>query len=154
MGHPAELTSDAMRIQKLLCFSLYAASRAMTDLYRPLLDEHGLTYPQYLVLVELWEHGPRSVNEIGESLCLDSGTLSPLLKRLEASGRIRRTRRAEDERVVDVDLTEKGRQLKKHGLKVLQAVAGQVGLSKREFDALLASLHDLRETLSRAAATP
>ena len=147
----SENLSEAMRIEKLLCFSLYASSRAMTDLYRPLLEEHGITYPQYLVLVDLWEHGKRSVKEIGEILRLDSGTLSPLLKRLEASGMIRRVRRAEDERVVDVELTESGRQLKKQGVKVLQAVAAQVGLPPKEVESLLSRLHQLLGKLSTAA---
>lgn len=143
---------DELKIGKLLCFSLYAASRAMTDIYRPLLEEHGLTYPQYLVMVDLWEHGKRSIKEIGETLYLDSGTLSPLLKRLEATGYLKRVRRAEDERVVDIELTPKGQQLKKQGEKVLEAVGCSVGLSQKELDALMTRLRQLLGKLT--AETP
>src|SRR4051794_5484100 len=94
------------RIDDMLCFALYATSRATLDIYRPLLDEMGLTYPQYLVMLILWERGACSVKDIGNLLHLDSGTLSPLLKRLEAAGFIKRRRRTDDERVVDISLTE------------------------------------------------
>lgn len=139
-----------MRIEKLLCFSLYASSRAMTDLYRPLLEEHGLTYPQYLVMVDLWEHGKRSVKDIGETLRLDSGTLSPLLKRLETSGHIARVRRTDDERVVDIELTDQGRQLRKLCAKVLQSVATRLGLPAKEVETLLGQLHHLLSKLTDA----
>ena len=91
---------DALALDDQLCFALYAASRAMTARYRPLLDAVGLTYPQYLVMVVLWDEGPSTVRELGERLRLDSGTLSPLLKRLEGSGLVARERRADDERSV------------------------------------------------------
>src|SRR5690606_14147124 len=92
-----------------LCFPLYAASRAMTAVYRPKLERLGLTYPQYLVMLALWERDARSVGELGTALDLDSGTLSPLLKRLEATGYVERRRAAADERRVDIVLTERGR---------------------------------------------
>src|SRR5579885_1180591 len=103
---------EIFKLDKQLCFALYEASRATIDLYRPLLDELGITYPQYLVLLILWERGTCSVKELGGLLHLDSGTLSPLLKRLEATGFIKRQRRAADERVVDISLTETGQALK------------------------------------------
>lgn len=93
---------EALKLDNQLCFALYEASRATINIYRPLLDELGITYPQYLVLLILWERGTCSVKEIGTFLHLDSGTLSPLLKRLEAASFIKRQRRANDERVVDI----------------------------------------------------
>lgn len=95
-----------------LCFALYAASRAVTARYRPLLDALGLTYPQYLVMLVLWEQDSISVRDLGNALQLESSTLSPLLKRLEAGGLLRRERRAEDERSVALRLTEAGAQLR------------------------------------------
>src|SRR5258708_1232460 len=100
--------SEMFQVEKQLCFVLYEASRATIDIYRPLLEELGITYPQYLVLLILWERGTCSVKEIGQVLHLDSGTLSPLLKRLEAAGFLTRQRRANDERVVDISLTSDG----------------------------------------------
>jgi DNA-binding MarR family transcriptional regulator len=102
-----------VQLDQLVCFALYAASRAVINGYRPLLDEVGLTYPQYLVLLALWQGGPQPVKELGAALHLDSGTLSPLLKRLEAAGLVRRERRAGDERSVLVSLTDAGRDLER-----------------------------------------
>jgi DNA-binding MarR family transcriptional regulator len=102
---------SALRLDQQLCFALYSASRATTAAYRPLLDELGVTYPQYLVLLVLWEDEPVTVRHLGERLQLDSGTLSPLLKRLEAAGIVTRQRSAADERSVEVGLTDKGREL-------------------------------------------
>lgn len=101
-----------LQLNEHLCFSLYACSRAISRLYRPLLEEMGITYPQYLVLLSLWESDGRTVKELGEQLDLDSGTLTPLLKRMETNELIRRVRSTEDERVVLVLLTEKGLALK------------------------------------------
>ena len=102
------VSPDAPRLNRQLCFAMYSASRAATAAYRPMLDELGLTYPQYLVMLVLWEEQPRSVRELGEELGLDSGTLSPLLKRLEALGLVERRRSAADERRVEVFLTDAG----------------------------------------------
>ena len=98
----------ALRLDNQVCFALYSASLAMTKLYKPLLDDIGLTYPQYLVMLVLWEQDGITVSELGERLYLDSGTLTPLLKRLEASGHIRRARDAQDERRVRIALTPQG----------------------------------------------
>jgi MarR family transcriptional regulator, organic hydroperoxide resistance regulator len=95
-------------LEQMICFELYAASRAMTALYRPVLDDAGLTYPQYLVMRVLWHRGPVTVRDLGHHLNLDSGTLSPLLKRLETQGMIRRERGTTDERTVEVHLTDTG----------------------------------------------
>ncbi|WP_116246698.1 MarR family winged helix-turn-helix transcriptional regulator [Nocardiopsis sp. FIRDI 009] len=103
---------DALALDNQLCFSLYAASRALTGLYRELLDDLGLTYPQYLVMLVLWERGTLTVKELSRALHLDSGTLSPLLRRLQAAGLLTKERRADDERVVEVTVTEEGARLR------------------------------------------
>ena len=105
----------SLLIDDQLCFALYTASRAMTGRYRTLLEDLDLTYPQYLVMLVLWEEGTITVNQLGRRLQLDSGTLSPLLKRLEGAGVVTRRRRIEDERSVEIGLTEDGIQLRKRG---------------------------------------
>nr|WP_141933967.1 MarR family transcriptional regulator [Microbacterium sp. SLBN-146] len=131
----------------MVCFSLYAASRATTQAYRRILAPWGLTYPQYLVLVELWERDPRTVGELGDDLALDSGTLSPLLSRLEKAGHVVRERVSEDARVVSVRLTERGRRLRAE----LAHVAGELvrcsALSASNARALLAELHAYTDAL-------
>ena len=145
---------ELLRLDRHLCFALYAASRATIDIYRPLLDESGITYPQYLVLLILWEHGTRSVKDIGTLLYLDSGTLSPLLKRLEAAGFIRRQRRVEDERVVDISLTAEGQALKSRASSIHEKFACEVDLTLEEYVNLLTSLKNLTERLhARQAAS-
>lgn len=134
-------------IETQLCFALYSASRATIDIYRPWLDRLGITYSQYLVLLILWEHGTRSVKEIGGLLHLDSGTLSPLLKRLEAAGFVRRLRRNEDERVVDIFLTEAGRQLKSQAASIPERFSCELGLSFEEYVQLMVTLKTLTEHL-------
>ncbi|WP_184721942.1 MarR family transcriptional regulator [Caulobacter sp.] len=103
---------EALKLDNQLCFALYGAANRMTRLYRPLLDAMGLTYPQYLVMLVLWESSPRTVGALGEALDLDSSTLTPLLKRLEAAGLVERHRDPEDERRVIVDLSDAGRTLR------------------------------------------
>ncbi|MBC7273965.1 MAG: MarR family transcriptional regulator [Streptomyces sp.] len=105
---PTPVGSGSQLLDDRMCFVLYAASRAVTGVYRPLLDGLGLTYPQYLVLLALWERGELSVKQLGSMLYLDYGTLTPLLKRLEANGLIRRERRPDDERTVTITLTADG----------------------------------------------
>lgn len=113
------LTSDqALRLDHQLCFALYSASLAMTKLYKPLLEELGLTYPQYLALLVLWEQDGLTVSDLGERLHLDSGTLTPLLKRLETAGLLSRLRDVQDERRVLIRLTAAGRQLKKRAVRI------------------------------------
>ncbi|WP_264357304.1 MarR family winged helix-turn-helix transcriptional regulator [Pseudarthrobacter sp. MM222] len=124
---------------------MYSASRAATAVYRPLLEELGLTYPQYLVMLVLWEEQPRSVRELGEELGLDSGTLSPLLKRLEALGLVERRRSAEDERRVEVLLTGAGAALSGKAAGIPQQLADAAGLTPAELD-------QLRDTLGRLTA--
>ena len=140
-------------LDEQLCFALYTASRAMTSCYRPMLDAMGLTYPQFLVLLVLWERGDSSVTRIGNALQLETGTLSPLLKRLEATGFITRTRQAEDERSVVVGLTDAGRALEERAATVQREVSDATGMTDDEIVALRATLHrltgNLRATASR-----
>jgi DNA-binding MarR family transcriptional regulator len=133
-----------------LCFALYNASRAMMNAYAPVLDELGLTYPQYLVLLVLWEEdGPR-VSRLGERLSLDSATLTPLLKRLEAQGVVRRQRSTEDERVVEVFLTAEGKRMKKKADAVSQCFFDKSGLSIKDLVALRDQLNALTSRLRAA----
>jgi DNA-binding MarR family transcriptional regulator len=115
-----------------LCFVLYAASRAVTARYRPLLDALSLTYPQYLVMLVLWEHESVAVKELGAALQLDYGTLTPLVKRLEANGLVRRERRADDERSVQVSLTDQGAALRERAAAVPSAMGDAMGLTPEE----------------------
>ena len=109
---------DGLRLERQLCFALYSATNLTTRLYRPLLEPLGITYPQYLALLALWERAPRSVGELGEALGLDSGTLTPLLKRLQAGGLVTRTRDARDERRVLVALTPAGAALRERAASI------------------------------------
>jgi MarR family transcriptional regulator, organic hydroperoxide resistance regulator len=111
-----------LRLERQLCFALYSAANLTTRLYRPLLEPLGITYPQYLAMMALWERAPRSVGELGQALGLDSGTLTPLLKRLAAAGLVTRTRDAADERRVLVDLTGEGRALRERACAVPEAL--------------------------------
>lgn len=138
---------DMPTIETQLCFALYSASRAAIDIYRPWLDKLGITYPQYLVLLILWERGTCSVKNIGDLLHLDSGTLSPLLKRLEAAGFIRRQRRSEDERVVDISLTAAGNELKSQAASIPESFRCEIGLTIDEYIHLMTSLKSLTERL-------
>ena len=140
------------RLHEQLCFALYSASKAVAGTYRPLLKELGLTYSQYLVLLALWEHDSLTVAALGGHLGLDSGTLSPLLKRLEGAGHVARVRTESDERVVRVDLTAAGRSLESLLAPVRARVEASTGLSAGEFTALRAQLDKLTATL--AAGTP
>jgi MarR family transcriptional regulator, organic hydroperoxide resistance regulator len=134
-------------LDEQLCFGLYTASRAMTSCYRPMLDAMGLTYPQFLVLLVLWERGDSSVTGIGTALQLETGTLSPLLKRLETTGFITRTRQAEDERSVVVGLTDAGRALEERAATVQREVSDATGMTDDEIVALRATLHRLTGNL-------
>lgn len=139
---------DAILFNEQLCFPLYAASNLITRLYRPLLSELGLTYPQYLVMMLLWEAAPRSVSDLGNALHLDSGTLTPLLKRLETAGLVVRRRDNEDERRVFIVLTEQGRALRAPAAKVPLALANATQCSNEE----LAELRDRVNSLIRQIA--
>ncbi len=143
------LDGDAgLRLDNQLCFALYSASLAMTKAYKPLLDALGLTYPQYLVMLVLWEHGMLSVSELGERLFLDSGTLTPLLKRMEAGGWLERARSLEDERRVMVSLTPAGRKLKSRAARVPECMVQASGCSLEELASLTAQVRQFRSRLT------
>ena len=141
-----------LALDRQLCFAIYSASLAMTKVYKPLLEPLGLTYPQYLVMLVLWETDGLSVSQLGERLALDSGTLTPLLKRLEASGLVQRLRDAADERRVLLQLTADGRALKQRAVQVPQAIAAASGCSLDELSTLTAQLQTLRQRIT--ASTP
>lgn len=132
-----------LRLEAQLCFPLYAAANATIRAYRSILAPLGLTYPQYLVMLVLWERDGRSVSEIGAALHLDSGTLTPLIKRLEGAGLVHRRRLAKDERVVQIDLTEEGRALRGKALAVPRAMAGRLCLDDDQFNRLRDDLRRL-----------
>jgi DNA-binding MarR family transcriptional regulator len=141
-------SADAMlQLDNQLCFALYSTSLAMTKLYKPLLDELGLTYPQYLAMLVLWEQDGLMVSELGERLYLDSGTLTPLLKRLEASGFISRIRAVEDERRVHITLTAAGRKLKAKAAKIPGCILRASQCSIPELVALTQQVQALRQRL-------
>lgn len=149
----AEGRPDAwLALDKQLCFALYSASLAMTKVYKPLLAPLGLTYPQYLVMLALWEDDAQSVSALGERLALDSGTLTPLLKRLEAQGQLSRARDAQDERRVIVRLTDAGRKLKAAARSVPPRIARSTGCELGEIVALTRQLTSVRDALARPAA--
>jgi MarR family transcriptional regulator, organic hydroperoxide resistance regulator len=137
-------------VDEQLCFALYTASRAMTACYRPVLDAIGLTYPQYLVMLVLWERGEAAVTAIGNALQLETGTLSPLLKRLEGLGLVARTRQADDERSVLVTLTPAGKALEAEAEKVQSYIWDAAGLSTAQAVELRETLHALTERLRAA----
>ncbi|MEU7801222.1 MarR family transcriptional regulator [Micromonospora arborensis] len=143
--------TDDLVLRRQVCFALYAASRALTDVYRPILDEFGLTYPQYLVLLVLWERpdDAPTVSELGAELRLDSGTLSPLLKRLEGAGLVARRRSVRDERRVEVGLTEQGRALRQQVDEVPLQIARATGLGITELVALRDTLTRVTDTIHR-----
>lgn len=140
--------SEWQRLDRQLCFALYSGSLVMTKLYKPLLGALGLTYPQYLVLLVLWETNALGVGELGERLYLDSGTLTPLLKRMEAGGWLTRERAATDERRVIVRLTAAGRALRRKAESVPRQVACASGCDLAELTDITARLQALRAKLS------
>ena len=137
---PADLGEDALLLERQVCFALVVASRSVLAIYRPLLEPLGLTHPQYLVMLALWGETPLSVGRIGTLLQLDSPTLSPLLKRLEAAGLITRTRSGDDERQVHIDLTDDGRALREKALAIPPAVVEKLGMEIPELEDLHAAL--------------
>jgi len=131
---------DPLALERQVCFALVVAARSVLSVYRPLLEPMGLTHPQYLTMLALWGDAPLSVREIGALLQLDSPTLSPLLKRLEAAGFITRTRNNDDERQVNIDLTDRGRELRTRALNVPPAIVAQLGINVPELESLHGAL--------------
>ncbi|NEA62207.1 MarR family transcriptional regulator [Streptomyces sp. SID12488] len=147
----ATSAEDFLRLDQQICFSLNAASRAFNGVYRVVLKDLGLTYPQYLVMLVLWEHGQLPVKKVGEHLRLDSGTLSPLLKRLETAGLVRRERSARDERSVEVRATEEGLALRERAVQVPRRIVAATSFDVDEIRALRARLDELTVALDAAA---
>jgi MarR family transcriptional regulator, organic hydroperoxide resistance regulator len=126
---------DPLALDRQVCFALAAASRTVIGLYRPVLEPLGLTHPQYLVMLALWERSPRTVRDIGDALALEPATLSPLLKRLEAAGLVTRKRKVEDERSLDVELTATGRALRAPAEAVPAQIVKRLGMPVAELEA-------------------
>ena len=124
--------NDALKLENQLCFPLYAASRKIIREYKPFLDPLDLTYTQYIVMMVMWEHGTITARDLSRRLCLDSGTLTPLLKKMEMKGLVTRNRSAEDERVMDVSITDKGRALEEKAGKVPAQIAGCIRMEPEE----------------------
>jgi MarR family transcriptional regulator, organic hydroperoxide resistance regulator len=138
---------DLLKLENQICFPLYALSRQITNLYRPLLEALELTYPQYLVMLLLWEHQQLSVKAIGEQLRLDSGTLTPLLKRLEKRGLLTRTRDQQDERLVQIGITSQGEELKAKAEHIPIALSQQVPISLEEGQRLAKQLRNILNSI-------
>lgn len=143
--------AEQLRLDNQLCFALYAATGLVTRAYRPLLEPLGLTYPQYLAMMALWEKAPRTVSDLGEALGLDSGTLTPLLKRMEGAGLVRRTRDRADERRVLITLTDAGRALQEQAAGVPFALACALDLPGEEIVSLRTTLQDLARRMRGTA---
>ncbi|MBB2908394.1 DNA-binding MarR family transcriptional regulator [Rhizobium sp. RAS22] len=146
---PSDTETSLTDVSGMLCFSLYSAGHAFTQLYRPLLDKLALTYPQYLVMVTLWHRDGQTVKELGKTLFLDSSTLTPLLKRLEAAGLITRTRNRSDEREVLIHLTEKGGALRSHATDVMRSIEEAVGMDAEALRAIKQSVDTIRDKIKR-----
>ena len=127
---------DLLKLDNQVCFALVTAARNVVSIYRPILEPLGLTHPQYLVMLALWEQSPRSLGELAEELAMEPATLSPLVKRLEAQGRVTRTRRPEDERVLDIGLTAEGRALREDALEVPRRIMAVTGLGVEQLKEL------------------
>jgi len=143
-------SDDALSLDNFLCFSIYSTGHAFNQFYRPLLDAIALTYPQYLVMVALWTGNDQTVKALGEKLSLESSTLTPLLKRLEAAGHLTRARDPDDERQVRVRLTAAGRALKSRARSIPPCVGDALGLSKEQLKTLQADILSIRDRLLAA----
>ena len=141
------MNDELLKLKNQLCFPLYAAAKAVVRQYAPLLDEIGLTYTQYIVMMVLWERGKATVKELGERLYLDSGTLTPLLKRLEAKQIVARERSGDDERQVNIAITEKGTQLKEKAAEIPGKISKCIPLSTDEAKMLYSLLYKLLENI-------
>jgi DNA-binding MarR family transcriptional regulator len=142
------MSQPQLRLDNQLCFLFHRISRELNAAYRPLLAELGLTYPQYLVMLVLWERDGLGVGELGDRLDLDSGTLSPLLRRLERAGLVRRERATSDERRVRISLTNRGRDLQERAAGVPEAIAGHVVDDEAGYEAMKAQLNDLADRIA------
>ena len=130
------MSDDLLRLENQVCFALVTAARNVVSIYRPVLEPLGLTHPQYLVMLALWERAPRALGELADELAMEPATLSPLVKRLEAQGRVTRGRRASDERVLEIALTDEGRALRERALGVPEQIMAKVGMDVAQLAAL------------------
>jgi DNA-binding MarR family transcriptional regulator len=142
--------ADPLALDRQVCFALAAASRSVIGVYRPVLDPLGLTHPQYLVMLALWERSPRTARDISQSLYLEPPTLSPLLKRLQSAGLITRSRSATDERALDIELTDAGRALRAQAELVPAQIVERLGMSIPELEAIRDDLTGLLAAATRA----
>ena len=150
MARKALGVDQLLRLDNQICFAVYSAAHAFTRFYKPLLERLGLTYPQYLVMLVLWERDDVPVKDIGEKLFLDSGTLTPLLKRLEAAGMVKRSRSSEDERQVLIALTAQGQALKEKARAVPLSILDASSCSVGELTAMKNEIVALRDRLNEA----
>lgn len=127
---------DLLKLENQVCFALVTAARNVVALYRPVLEPLGLTHPQYLVMLALWERAPQSLGELANQLAMEPATLSPIIKRLEGQGRVSRTRRRDDERVLDIQLTDAGRALRAEALRVPEQIMARVGMDAAQLAVL------------------
>lgn len=138
---------DALKLENQICFPLYACSKEIVRKYKPFLDEIDLTYTQYITMMVLWEHKEMNVKDLGEFLYLDSGTLTPVLKKLEQKGYVARARSIEDERVLKVTITEAGEQLKEQAVEIPAKIGSCVGLSSEDALKLYEILHKILKAI-------
>jgi DNA-binding MarR family transcriptional regulator len=143
--------ADPLALDRQVCFALAATSRSVIALYRPVLEPLGLTHPQYLVMLALWERSPRTVRDLGEALSLEPATLSPLLKRLETAGLLTRARKPDDERALDVELTPQGRALRSRAEAVPGKIVQRLGMRVEDLEAIRDSLTGLLAAANAAA---
>ncbi|MGE7826620.1 MarR family winged helix-turn-helix transcriptional regulator [Paenibacillus sp. NPDC093718] len=143
--------SQNIKLEEHLCFSLYACSRAILRLYRPYLDELQLTYPQYLVLLTLWEKQQLTIKALGDALDLDTGTLTPLLKRMEGAGLLERRRDSVDERVVNIRITEQGKALQEKATCIPQSLIASSGMSMDEIQELNVMIKHLMQQVNSSS---
>lgn len=151
INRPSKIDHSTPGVRGMLCFSIYSAGHAFTQLYRPLLDKLGLTYPQYLVMLTLWEQDGRTVKELGQTLFLDSSTLTPLLKRIEAAGLVTRMRNPKDEREVLLHVTEAGRALQSQAADVGRCIEEAVGLDAKTVETIRTAIDSIRDSIQKAA---
>ena len=150
MATATDATVDPLHLENQVCFGLVTAARSVVAFYRPFLEPLGLTHPQYLVMLALWEHGDLSVRAISDLLMLEPATVSPLIKRLEAQGLLTRRRHAADERQLQVALTERGRAMRERALLIPPAIAAKLQMTPEEFAEMRAGLDKLVAAMSRA----
>lgn len=148
MPHKTDTVDAMLQLDNQLCFALYSTSLAMTKLYKPMLEDMGLTYPQYLAMLVLWEQDGLTVSELGERLYLDSGTLTPLLKRMETAGLLSRIRAVQDERRVHITLTAEGRKLKAKAAKIPGCIMSATQCSIPELVSLTQQVQSFRKRLT------